>query len=176
MDLKYDAMDFMDQDSFYICMNCCKIYQENPQVCRGSDGEVHSEFVDMAKFRGGHPQVRSYSTHESSLRFDVGQVDNLEFVIGMRNLAFERILNGMGFETLGIVDNSRERKRSGRKELEASRERVKQNALALASSLNERGERYFVFSNSFVGYYLCYTFMRKSHENRSSLAEKLRKS
>ncbi len=94
----------------------------------------------------------------------------------MGNLAFEGILNGMGFETLGIVEGARERKRSGGKELVASRERVKQNALALASSLNERGERYFVFSNSYMSGYLCYTFMREDHENRSSLAERLRKS
>ncbi len=72
MNVKDDTMDFMDQDSFYICMNCYKIYRENPQVCRGSDEEVHSEFVDMAKFMGGHPQVRRYTLDQSILRFDVG--------------------------------------------------------------------------------------------------------
>lgn len=151
----YEGLNF-DQESFYLCMNCHKIYNENPQACIGKDGKVHSRFVDMAKFLGNHPKVRSFATHESILRFDIGQIENLDFITPMGNTNLQSILEEKGFKTIAEISTD------GQNEEHKSPKKFKQKVLSLVSNLNKQGENYFVFSNSFMGGYTGYTFMKSA--------------
>lgn len=146
--------ELTDQESVYFCMACRKIYDENPGTCSGGDGKVHSKFVDMAKFLGKCPQVRSYEPWKSILRFDIGQVENLDFVMPMGNIALDDLLSAHGFGTIARIRN----REKGR---ELSREEVEKLALSTALCLNSNGIKYFVFSSSYRGEFLGYTFMKR---------------
>ncbi len=148
-------LDF-DQESFYLCMNCYSMYNENPWECKDQNGKVHSRFFDMAKFLGNHPTIKSYTPDESILRFDIGQRTNLDFVTPMGNFNLAKILNRWGFETIARVSNS-----SAKNDQERLAYPVKEKALKLVSELNDKREKYLVFSNSYYGYSFGYTFMRR---------------
>ena len=146
-----------EQEDFYLCMNCHKIYNENPWQCQGSDGKIHSKFVDMAKFLGGHPKVKSFTLHKSILRFSIGQIDNLDFITSLGNKNLQGILNEHGFKTIAEVSTRTQNEGPNNKSIEE----VEKEALDLALDLNKQGEKYFVFSNSFLGNYVSYTFMKR---------------
>jgi len=132
------------------------MYDENPWECADQNGNIHSRFFDMAKFLGNHPTINSYEPYKSILKFDIGQKTNLEFVNPMGNFNLASILNRYGFETIAEISNS-----SAKNDRERLFYPVKEKALKLTLDLNDKGEKYLVFSNSFYGYSSSYTFMKK---------------
>jgi len=129
---------------------------ENPWECTDQNGNIHSRFFDMTKFLGDDPTINSYEPYKSIIRFDIGQKTNLKFVNTMGNLNLASILNKKGFETIARISNS-----SAKTDIERFLYPVKEKALELILDLNDKGEKYLVFSNSFYGYSSSYTFMRK---------------
>ncbi|MFH1636998.1 MAG: hypothetical protein ABIB71_01070 [Candidatus Woesearchaeota archaeon] len=144
---------------FYLCMECAKLYDENPIECKDDDGKVHSRF--SSDYGCTHTGCKDGTYRRSSdisdwiFKFEYGADESLKNIPDFTGQTPKYDLEKNGFET--IARFSHMNGRIYKDKIKKTKEEVK----GLVSLLNEQKREYILFSTSQFPGITYYTFMEK---------------
>lgn len=143
------------KDSFYLCMKCAKMFEENPLECKSEEGIVHSRFSDRydcyTKEDGIYRKTSDIS--EWIFKFGFGAEDSLERVPHFISETPEYALEKNGFISFASFQFPGADKRQ--------QEKVLKDIKAYIGLLNKDSREYVLFSVTSLPEIVFYEFMER---------------
>ncbi len=143
------------QNEFYLCMNCAKMFDENPIECKDEAGAVHSRFsdrYDCYRKEGGVYRKTSDIT-DWIFKFCLGADDSLDTIPHFISETPEYALTKAGFMRFASFQFAGADKRQEKT--------VKGDIAAYIGLLNKGRREYLVFSVTSLPDIIFYAFMER---------------